>query len=118
MATIRIPSKLKARLNKEHATIIDNNLINFSHILKEERLFFFPEYTDHGINHIEGVLKSIEKLISDENDCRAEYMKNDENLPEVDYSFDENKLKIEIENQTKFRKQENGNHISDSLLYE
>ena len=65
MATIRIPSKLKARLNKEHATIIDNNLINFSHILKEERLFFFPEYTDHGINHIEGVLKSIEKLISD-----------------------------------------------------
>ena len=60
----------------------------------------------------------IEKLISDENDCRAEYMKNDENLPEVDYSFDENKLKIEIENQTKFRKQENGNHISDSLLYE
>ena len=60
----------------------------------------------------------IEKLVSDENDCRAEYMKNDENLPEVDYSFDENKLKIEIENQTKFRKQENGNHISDSLLYE
>lgn len=63
---IKIPTKLQARLNEEHATIILGCLIPFSRILKENKLYFFPEYTDHGINHIEGVLKSIENLIADD----------------------------------------------------
>lgn len=64
---IALPSKLKAILNKneELETILFNSLIPFSHILKENKLYFFPEYTDHGIKHIECVLESIENLISD-----------------------------------------------------
>ena len=38
---IEIPSKLKARLNEEHEAVILNSLIPFSHILKENKLFFF-----------------------------------------------------------------------------
>ena len=33
-------------------------------ILKDNKLEFFPEYTDHGIQHIENVLKIAEKIIS------------------------------------------------------
>ena len=63
---ITIPSKLNARLIEEHRIIILDSLIPFSHLLQENKLYFFPEYTDHGINHIEGVLRSIENLISDD----------------------------------------------------
>lgn len=65
---IALPSKLKAILdnNEELETILFNCLIPFSHILKENKLYFFPEYTDHGIKHIECVLEGIENLISDD----------------------------------------------------
>ena len=66
MVTIRIPSKLRALINEEHRIIIEKSLIPFSHLLQDNNLFFFPEYTDHGINHIEAVLRSIENLISDD----------------------------------------------------
>ena len=70
---------------------------------------FFEEGSDSFI---------IEKIISDENDYRAEYMKNDENLPEVEYSKDEIKLELEAEEIKKFEKEENGNQISEYLLYQ
>jgi len=60
----------------------------------------------------------LKKIISDENDYRAEYMKNDENLPEVEYSKDEIKLELEAEEIKKFEKEENGNQISEYLLYQ
>ena len=65
---INLPSKLEVILNQneELGTILFNSLISFSHILKENKLYFFPEYTDHGINHIESVLESIDNLISDD----------------------------------------------------
>ena len=70
---------------------------------------FFEEGSDSFI---------IEKIISNENDYRAEYMKNDENLPEVEYSKDEIKLELEAEEIKKFEKEENGNQISEYLLYQ
>lgn len=66
MVTFRIPSKLRALISEEHRIIIENSLIPFLHLLQDNNLFFFPEYTDHGINHIEAVLRSIENLISDD----------------------------------------------------
>lgn len=65
---IELPLALQAILdqNRELETILFENLIPFSHILKENDLNFFPEYTDHGINHIENVLLSITNLISND----------------------------------------------------
>ena len=43
------------------------NTISISEkILKDNKLEFFPEYTDHGIQHIENVLSIAEKIISNE----------------------------------------------------
>ncbi|MEM9026087.1 MAG: hypothetical protein AAGB06_04040, partial [Verrucomicrobiota bacterium] len=35
-------------------------------ILEKDRTVFFPYYTDHSINHVQGVLETIEKLIPEE----------------------------------------------------
>jgi hypothetical protein len=39
---------------------------NFEKWLKQGKLIFFPEYTDHGITHVERVLRSAEWLLADE----------------------------------------------------
>lgn len=65
---INLPSKLKAILNKNEELEISvfKSIIPFFHILKENTLSFFPKYTDHGIKHIESVLRDIENMISDD----------------------------------------------------
>ena len=59
----------------------------------------------------------IEKLISDENDCRAEYMEKDENLPEIGFKIEEIKLDIEDEEEKLLKKDPYGKQISEPLLY-
>ena len=71
MSIIELPSKLKKQLendsdNKTLITHVEESLIPFLDILNENKLFFFSEYTDHGINHINGVLNSIEHLITED----------------------------------------------------
>lgn len=71
MSNLDLPSKLKMQLekdsNNENLFVhVQESLIPFLDILNENRLFFFSEYTDHGINHIKGVLNSIENLITDD----------------------------------------------------
>jgi HD superfamily phosphodiesterase len=38
---------------------------DFSDWVKDNKLEFFPEYTDHGIEHIQSVLNTAEEIISD-----------------------------------------------------
>ena len=62
-----IPNKLKEILEKDQTFdgLVKSIITTFEPILKD-KLFFFEEYTDHGIEHIEMVLKAAEFLIPDE----------------------------------------------------
>jgi len=67
---MNIPDKFKEILQKDqslHSLVLDVVHDNsFGRILKDNKLFFFEEYTEHGIEHIEMVLKASEFLIPDE----------------------------------------------------
>ena len=68
MVDLKLPTKLYNLLfqKQEFASDVISNLKDLLHILKNNNLFFFPEYTDHSIIHINGVLSSIERLITDD----------------------------------------------------
>lgn len=63
---ISIPPKFKKIIERDNALfgalLINNN--NFSQWMSENRLEFFPEYTDHGIAHVNCVLSTAEEIIS------------------------------------------------------
>ncbi len=65
---VELPSKLKAILDKDQSLSVRllDILSPFSDILKANHLYFFKEYTDHGIKHIENTLQYAENLIADE----------------------------------------------------
>lgn len=67
MDRIQIPAKFSGKLeeNQELDGIVKTTLHCFSEIIEEKELFFFPEYTNHGIKHINDVLISSENLITD-----------------------------------------------------
>ena len=64
---MNIPNKLKEILEKDQRLdgLVKSVITSFEPILKD-KLFFFEEYTEHGIGHIEMVLKAAEFLIPDE----------------------------------------------------
>jgi molecular chaperone HtpG len=68
MANIILPERFKLKLEQEQSLegIVKKTLFEFGEILAENKLFFFGEYTDHGIKHIENVIASSDKLITDE----------------------------------------------------
>jgi hypothetical protein len=61
-----IPSKFEKILNNSpyHKAVLD--AIDSFESIEKNKMFFFPEYTDHGSNHIGRVLQTAEKLIPDE----------------------------------------------------
>jgi molecular chaperone HtpG len=65
---MRIPEKFETILKQSQPlySIVLDVITSFQPILDDNKLFFFEEYTDHGIKHIESVLKSSEFIISDE----------------------------------------------------
>lgn len=65
---MNIPPKLHAILAKDQKTdgAVKSSISNFETLLKDNKLFFFEEYTDHGIAHVENVLRAVELLIDDE----------------------------------------------------
>ena len=81
-------------------------ILGYSSII--ESFFVYDEGVDSFI---------IEKLVSDENDCRAKYMKDDTNLPLVKYSYIKKDLEFESEEPKKFNTESNGTQISEPLLY-
>ncbi len=68
---INIPSKLKEILEKDTRldSVVKGIIATFDPIFKDNKLFFFDEYTDHGIEHIEMVLKAVEFLVPDDSYC-------------------------------------------------
>ncbi|HMK27958.1 MAG TPA: ATP-binding protein [Chitinophagaceae bacterium] len=65
---MKIPIKFETILKENqtlHSIILDI-VTSFEPIYKDNKLFFFEEYTDHGIQHVESVLASAEYIISDE----------------------------------------------------
>ena len=63
-----LPSKFEAILKENqtlHSIILDT-ITSFEPIYKDNKLFFFEEYTDHGIRHIESVLASAEHLVTED----------------------------------------------------
>ncbi|HEX8330238.1 MAG TPA: ATP-binding protein [Hymenobacter sp.] len=63
-AEITLPVFLEDRLrNAPHRHVVQKALENFSDWFQVSRLPFFPDYTDHGIQHMEQVLHTAAKLI-------------------------------------------------------
>lgn len=65
MAELKLPNRFQKTLESNQAlySIVLKTCSEFGEILTENKLFFFPEYTDHGINHVENVLNSSNNLI-------------------------------------------------------
>lgn len=65
---MNIPSRLKAILYQDEdlAANIITIVKPFVDILTKNDLYFFDEYTDHGIKHIENTLQSVENLTAEE----------------------------------------------------
>ncbi len=65
---MQIPSQLKQLLAKKPALMsgVMLSLEEFKPWLKASGVPFFPEYTDHGLDHIKGVLRTVDALTSDE----------------------------------------------------
>lgn len=65
--SITLPSKLKSILetdSKLYAATL-SSVANISELLEENSLYFFEEYTDHGIKHIQSVLESCQDIIEE-----------------------------------------------------
>lgn len=64
---MKIPEKFEKILIKNQTiySIVLDVISSFEPIFKDNKLYFFEEYTDHGINHIEKVLESAEFIISE-----------------------------------------------------
>jgi molecular chaperone HtpG len=64
---LQIPTRLKSILDKDIKLngFVLNTISTFGEILKENKLFFFEEFTDHGIEHIQNVLKASEEVITE-----------------------------------------------------
>lgn len=63
-----IPPKLNSILLKDEIlnSIVTDVITTFYPIYKDNKLYFFDEYTDHGIQHIEKVLNAAEYIISND----------------------------------------------------
>jgi HD superfamily phosphodiesterase len=67
---IILPQKFEEILNKDSSNYYKGAVYTtchkFDEIFSENRLYFFEEYTDHGIRHIKSVLEACERLITPE----------------------------------------------------
>lgn len=68
MANIKLPGRFKRKIENDHqyAAIMYEVLSTFGEILQDNKLYFFGEYTDHGIRHVENVIAAADNLIPDE----------------------------------------------------
>ncbi|NFO87269.1 hypothetical protein FDC58_04420 [Clostridium botulinum] len=68
MNSLIIPNRFRERLeiDADLDSIVKSIVRKFSPIIKENKLEFFPEYTDHGFLHINKTLEIADKIIDDE----------------------------------------------------
>jgi len=62
---INIPKEFDDKLEGKYRAYIDNTIASYSSIIQENKLEFFNEYTDHGIEHIEDVLNTSLSLLDE-----------------------------------------------------
>lgn len=74
---MNIPPPFKDIIEKNQKLngIVNYTLSQYDTILRENNLYFFEEYTDHGIKHIESVLNSTISIIP--NETLDNFLKND-----------------------------------------
>jgi hypothetical protein len=65
---MQIPERLEAKLAEDRSlrSSVDAALSDFGPWLAESKLPFFPDYTNHGAEHVEGVLVTASSLIGDD----------------------------------------------------
>ena len=65
---MQIPKRLSYILERDQPLdgAVKYAISQFEPWIKHSQLTFFPEYTDHGIEHIEAVLRTASGLIRDE----------------------------------------------------
>ncbi|EDM64882.1 Chaperone protein [Moritella sp. PE36] len=63
-----LPEKFRKKINTKTnlSGALDTLVDTFSDWLTNNKTEFFPEYTDHGIDHIQSVLNTAEEIISDD----------------------------------------------------
>jgi molecular chaperone HtpG len=68
MGFVNIPHTFEEKLRKDQrlAGTVYTTVSTFAEILQENKLVFFEEYTDHGIRHIESVIRGGERLVKEE----------------------------------------------------
>lgn len=65
MANIKLPPRFQKKIdnNQQYAGVVYEVLSTLGEILQDNKLYFFEEYTDHGIRHIENVIAASNHLI-------------------------------------------------------
>lgn len=65
---MRIPKRLKELIDRSHelSGAVNQAIADIEPWVKDNKLVFFDEYTDHGIDHIENVMATADAIISDE----------------------------------------------------
>jgi len=65
---MKIPPRLHKRVSEDPSLLVsvESSFNEFEPWIKNSNLPFFPEYTDHGINHIESVFNAAEIIIREE----------------------------------------------------
>jgi hypothetical protein len=65
---LQLPDQLRLTLRRDArlAASVDLSLTAFEPWIADNKLVFFPEYTDHGLDHLNAVLRAADALICDE----------------------------------------------------
>jgi molecular chaperone HtpG len=66
---MKMPSRIQKSLRRDEGLygIVNSTIAEFSPFLQQSKMPFFPEYTDHGVEHLGRVLRMAEYLIRREN---------------------------------------------------
>ena len=72
---LKIPKKLSDILKQPQIAVIESCAYKYGQILNDNKAIFFPDYTEHGIEHVESVLLSAIKIISEDS---YEYLNEDD----------------------------------------
>ncbi|ONN57993.1 hypothetical protein AC057_06055 [Acinetobacter genomosp. 33YU] len=67
MVNLAIPARFLEIIaqNNKLKSAVETSISNFQAWINDNKLVFFPEYTDHGTNHLQEVLDSAQGLISE-----------------------------------------------------
>lgn len=62
---IKLPKQFDELLKDKYRALVDTAASRYTEILVDNKLEFFKDYTDHGINHIQEVLETAAEIIDD-----------------------------------------------------